>query len=62
MTPHREWLCEYEEYDGGEVLLGDEIPCKINGHARNLIFVSKIVDADVDFNLIKIGYKMIVDQ
>jgi hypothetical protein len=24
MTPHREWLCEYERYDGGNVFLGDE--------------------------------------
>jgi hypothetical protein len=22
MTPHREWLCEYERYDGGNVFLG----------------------------------------
>ena len=24
MTPHREWFCEYESYDGGDVLLGDD--------------------------------------
>jgi hypothetical protein len=24
MTPHREWLCEYERYDGGNVFLGDD--------------------------------------
>lgn len=24
MTPHREWFCEYEEYDGRKVLLGDD--------------------------------------
>jgi hypothetical protein len=24
MTPHREWFCEYERYDGGNVFLGDE--------------------------------------
>ena len=23
-TPHREWLCEYEKYDGGDVFLGDD--------------------------------------
>ena len=23
-TPHREWFCEYEKYDGGDVLLGDD--------------------------------------
>jgi hypothetical protein len=25
MTPHREWFYEYERYDGGNVLLGDEL-------------------------------------
>jgi hypothetical protein len=24
MTSHREWLCEYERYDGGNVFLCDE--------------------------------------
>jgi hypothetical protein len=24
MTPHREWFSEYEEYDGGDVFLGDD--------------------------------------
>jgi hypothetical protein len=24
MTPHREWFCEYERYDGGNLFLGDE--------------------------------------
>jgi hypothetical protein len=24
MTPHREWFCEYERYDGGNVFLGDD--------------------------------------
>eukprot|EP00253_Pinus_taeda_P006476 PITA_06476 len=23
-TPHREWFCKYEKYDGGDVLLGDD--------------------------------------
>ena len=23
-TPHREWFCEYEKYDGGDVFLGDD--------------------------------------
>jgi hypothetical protein len=31
MNPHREWLCEYEKYDGGDVLLGDESTTKIMG-------------------------------
>jgi hypothetical protein len=24
MTPHKEWLSEYEKYDGGDVFLGDD--------------------------------------
>jgi hypothetical protein len=24
MTPHMEWFCEYERYDGGNVFLGDD--------------------------------------
>jgi hypothetical protein len=31
MTPHREWLCEYERYERGEVFLGDESKTKIVG-------------------------------
>jgi hypothetical protein len=34
MTPHREWLSEYEKYDGGDVFLGDESKTKIMGHGR----------------------------
>jgi hypothetical protein len=29
MKPHREWLCKYEQYEGGEVFLGDESTTKI---------------------------------
>ena len=29
MTPHKEWLCEYEWYDGDDVLLGDESTTRI---------------------------------
>jgi hypothetical protein len=29
MTPHREWFCEYEQYDGGDVFLGDKLTTKI---------------------------------
>ena len=70
-TPHREWFCEYEKYDGGDVFLGDGRKARIVGHrkvklklqggrvrtlpsvlhiptlARNLIFVSKLVDVGV---------------
>ena len=24
MTPHREWLCEYEKYNGEDMYLGDD--------------------------------------
>ena len=28
-TPHREWFCEYEKYDGGDVFLGDDRKARI---------------------------------
>jgi hypothetical protein len=31
MTLHREWFCEYERYDGGDVFLGNESTTKIIG-------------------------------
>ena len=31
MTPHREWFCEYERYDGGNVYLGDDSTTRIIG-------------------------------
>ena len=31
MTPHREWFCEYEKYNG-DVFLGDNKSTKIIGH------------------------------
>jgi hypothetical protein len=24
MTPHREWFCENEKYNGGDIFLGDD--------------------------------------
>jgi len=33
-TPHREWFCEYEKYDGGDVFLGDDMTAKIVGHEK----------------------------
>ena len=33
-TPHREWFCEYEKYDGGDVLLGDDRKARIIGHRK----------------------------
>ena len=32
MTPHREWFCEYEKYNLGDVYLGD--PSSIIGRGR----------------------------
>jgi hypothetical protein len=32
--PHREWFYEYERYDGGYVLLGDNLKMKIVGRGR----------------------------
>jgi len=34
MTPHREWFCEYERYDGGDVFLGYELIAKIVGQGN----------------------------
>jgi hypothetical protein len=34
ITPHREWFCEYERYDGGDVFLGDESTTKIIGRGK----------------------------
>jgi hypothetical protein len=34
MTPHREWFCEYERYDGGTVFLGDDSTTRIIGRGK----------------------------
>jgi hypothetical protein len=34
MRPHREWFYEYEQYEGGYVLLGDDLTTKIVGQRR----------------------------
>eukprot|EP00253_Pinus_taeda_P002190 PITA_02190 len=33
-NPHREWFCEYEKYDGGDVFLGDDRKARIIGHGK----------------------------
>eukprot|EP00253_Pinus_taeda_P023847 PITA_23847 len=33
-TPHREWFCEYEKYDGGDVFLGDDRKARIIGRGN----------------------------
>jgi hypothetical protein len=34
MNPHREWFYEYEQYDGGDVFLGDDLKTRIMRHGR----------------------------
>ena len=34
MNPHREWFCEYEKYNEGDVFLGDHSITKITGCRR----------------------------
>jgi hypothetical protein len=34
MTPHMEWFCEYERYDGGNVFLGDDSTTRIIGRGK----------------------------
>ena len=33
-TSHREWFCEYEKYDGGDVFLGDDRRSRIVGRGK----------------------------
>eukprot|EP00253_Pinus_taeda_P010171 PITA_10171 len=33
-TPHREWFCEYEKYDGGDVFLGEDRKARIIGRGK----------------------------
>jgi hypothetical protein len=37
MTPHREWFCEYEKYDGGNVFLGNDLTTKSIGRGRGQV-------------------------
>eukprot|EP00253_Pinus_taeda_P003185 PITA_03185 len=34
LTPHREWFCDYEKYDGGDVFLGDDSKARIIGRGK----------------------------
>ena len=34
MRPHKKWLCEYEMFNGYDVLLGDDSPTKIIGRGK----------------------------
>jgi hypothetical protein len=44
VTPHREWFCKYERYDGGKVFLGDESTTKIIGQGR---FKLRLIDGRI---------------
>jgi len=33
-TPHIDWFCEYEKYDGGDVFLGDDREARIIGPGK----------------------------
>eukprot|EP00253_Pinus_taeda_P008029 PITA_08029 len=33
-NPHRQWFCEYEKYDGGDVFLGDDRKARIVGSGK----------------------------
>jgi len=33
-TPHKEWLYEYEKYNGGDVFLGDDRKARIIGRGK----------------------------
>jgi len=33
-TPHREWFCEYDKYDGGDVVLGNGRKARIIGRRK----------------------------
>ena len=39
MTPHKEWFCEYETYNGGDFLQGDNSTTKIIGYGRVNLFL-----------------------
>jgi hypothetical protein len=44
MTPHREWFCEYERYDGGYVFVGDDSTNIIIGQGK---FKLRLIDGRI---------------
>jgi hypothetical protein len=44
MSPHREWFCEYERYDGGNVFLGDDSTTRIIGRGK---FKLRLIDGRI---------------
>jgi hypothetical protein len=49
MTPHREWLCEYERYDGGNYFLGDDSTTIIIGRGK---FKLRLIDGRIKKSLV----------
>jgi hypothetical protein len=46
MTPHREWLYEYERYKGGDVFLGEKSTTKIVGWGRVRLILQRLFLVD----------------
>jgi hypothetical protein len=44
MTPHKEWLCEYERCDGGKFFLSDDLTTKIIGQGK---FKLRLIDGRI---------------
>eukprot|EP00253_Pinus_taeda_P031374 PITA_31374 len=62
-TPHREWFCEYEKYDGGDVFFGDDRKARIVGHRKvklklqggRVITISGVLHPALARNLISVS-------
>jgi hypothetical protein len=44
MTPHREWFCEYERYDGGNIFVGNDLTTRIIGRGK---FKLRLIDGRI---------------
>jgi hypothetical protein len=44
LTPHREWFCEYERCDGGNVFLGDDLITRIISQGK---FKLRLIDGRI---------------
>eukprot|EP00253_Pinus_taeda_P030226 PITA_30226 len=55
-TPHREWFCKYEKYDGGDVFLGDDRKARIIGRRKAKLKFSVVLEIGVE-NLVVFGEK-----
>lgn len=61
MTPHRDWFCEYENYNGGDAFLGDESTTKIIGHEIVKLFLKdgRIITLPGVFHIPKLAKNLI---